>query len=95
VTRTIGLIGALAVAVTLGPPAVPPQSAARLQLPADLAGYKRWSRSRTRCPALNSPYRGECLYCVHASRAFQPRKVASAPFGAATRARSEAHVTSS
>ena len=33
--------------------------------------YITRSERRTRCPALNSPDRGACLYCVHASRAFQ------------------------
>src|SRR5260221_454520 len=43
-TRTIGLIGPLAFAMILGRPTVPPESAAHLDLPADLAGYKRWTQ---------------------------------------------------
>lgn len=43
-TRTIGFMGALAVVMILGQPTVPAESAARLELPADLAGYRRWTQ---------------------------------------------------
>jgi hypothetical protein len=41
VTKTIGV---LVVAMTLGRPTVPPRSVAGLELPADLADYKRWTQ---------------------------------------------------